>query len=175
MTNSVERSAAEEPEERAGAAGGGITTAQKIVLLVLLAPFAGLFLPSLTLLLVGMLPTLAARVAEPGRERHLVVTVGLLNFCGCMPLLVELWSLGQSFHVIGAVMRDVYGWLVAYSAAGFGWLIYLMMPPFVAAYYRVVTDSHLRTLKRTQRKLVEIWGEEIAEAPPAAKPRDPES
>lgn len=166
MTDSSEQQDTVEPKRQIR-----LTAWHKVVLAVVLAPFAGVLLPSLTLLLLGMLPTLAAAVAERGRDRHLAVTVGLTNFCGCMPLLVELWSLGQSFHVIGTVIGDTYGWLVAYSAAGLGWLIYLMMPPFVGAYYKVVTEAHLQILKRNQRKLVEVWGEEIAEnAKPAQQP-----
>jgi len=159
MTDSGEQQDTVEPGRQVG-----LTAWHKIVLAVVLAPFAGVLLPSLTLLFLGMLPTLAAAVAERGRDRHLVVTIGLINFCGCVPLLVELWSLGQNFHVIGTVIRDAYGWFVAYSAAGLGWLIYLMMPPFVAAYYKVVTEAHMQMLKRNQSKLVEIWGEEIAES-----------
>ncbi len=167
MTDSSEHHDSVEPERQIG-----LTAWHKIVLAVVLAPFAGVLLPSLTLLLLGMLPTLAAAVAERARDRHLAVTVGLINFCGCVPLLMELWSLGQSFSVIGTVVRDTYGWLIAYSAAGLGWLIYLMMPPFVGAYYKVVTEAHLKVLQRTQRKLVEIWGEEIAETPNPAQKKD---
>lgn len=167
MTDSSEQRDMEESGRQIG-----LTTWHKIVLAVVLAPFAGVLLPSLTLLLLGMLPTLAAAVAERGRDRHLAVTVGLINFCGCVPLLVELWSLGQSFHVIGTVIRDPYGWFIAYSAAGLGWLIYMMMPPFVAAYYKVVTEAHLQVLKHTQRKLIETWGEEIAENPNPAQQSD---
>lgn len=166
MTDSSEQQDTVEPNRQVRLTGW-----HKIVLAVVLAPFAGVLLPSLTLLLLGMLPTFAAAVAERGRDRHLAVTVGLINFCGCVPLLVELWSRGQNFHVIGTVIADAYGWLGAYSAAGLGWLIYLMMPPFVAAYYKVVTEGHLQILKRNQRKLVEVWGEEIAEnAKPAPQP-----
>lgn len=166
MTDASEQQDAVEPKQQVRLTGW-----HKFVLLAVMAPFAGVLLPSLTVLFLGMLPTLAAAVAERGRDRHLAVTVGLINFCGCVPLLVELWLLGQSFHVIGVVARDVYGWLIAYSASGLGWVIYLMMPPFVAAYYKVVTEAHLRILKRDQRKLIEVWGEELAEtAKPAQQP-----
>ena len=70
------------------------------------------------------------------------------------------------------MIRDPYGWFIAYSAAGLGWLIYMMMPPFVAAYYKVVTEAHLQVLKHTQRKLIETWGEEIAENPNPAQQSD---
>lgn len=154
----------------------GLASWQKALLAVTLLPFAAMLLPSLAVLFLGMLPTLAAAAAERVRGRHLAKTVGLMNFCGCLPLLIELWSFGQSFHALSTVMKDVYGWLLAYSAAGFGWAIYLMVPPFVTAYYTVITEAQVRILKQSQRKLVEMWGEEIAETPsPAAPAQNPES
>ena len=137
----------------------------RILFWTVLLPVAGLFLPTLTVLALAMLPTLGAYVAERSRENHLVVTVGLMNFCGSLPAVVKLWSGGQSFAAIGPVLHDVFGWLVAYSAAGIGWLIYLLMPPVVASYCRVASQTHVQLLKHDQRKLVEVWGEAVAQPP----------
>ncbi|MDH3476463.1 MAG: hypothetical protein OEM59_22520, partial [Rhodospirillales bacterium] len=57
--------------------------------------------------------------------------------------------------------QDVYNWLVAYGAAGCGWLIYLSMPPFVHTYYKVASEARIQMLRRAQRKLIELWGEEV--------------
>lgn len=142
---------------------------QKGLLIVVLLPFAGLFLPTLTVLGIGMLPTFGALIAERQREKHLAVTVGLMNLCGCLPAVVDLWSHGQSFAAVGDVMQDVYHWLIAFTAAGCGWLIYLMMQPLSAAYYKVIADARVRLLKHVQRGLVESWGEEIADEPGKAE------
>jgi hypothetical protein len=153
--------------KQAKAARTGTPRGPKILFWTVLLPVAGLFLPTLTVLALAMLPTLGAYVAERSRENHLVVTVGLMNFCGSLPAVVELWSGGQSFAAIGPVLHDIFGWLVAYSAAGFGWLIYLLMPPIVAAYYRVASEARMQLLRHDQRKQVEVWGETVAEHPAA--------
>jgi hypothetical protein len=142
----------------------------RILFWTVLLPVTGLFLPTLTVLALAMLPTLGAYVAERSRDNHLVVTVGLMNFCGSLPVVVKLWSGGQSFAAIGPVLHDVFGWLVAYGAAGIGWGIYLLMPPIVASYYRVASETHVRLLKHDQRKLAEVWGEAVAELPEAGAP-----
>ena len=142
---------------------------RKGLLIMVLLPFAGLFLPSLTVLGIGMLPTLGALIAERQREKHLAVTVGLMNLCGCLPAVVDLWSRGQSFAAVGDVLQDVYHWLIAFTAAGCGWLIYLIMQPLTAAYYKVIADARVRLLKHAQRGLVETWGEEIADEPQDAE------
>jgi hypothetical protein len=153
--------------KQANAARPGTPRRPKILFWTVLLPVAGLFLPTLTVLALAMLPTLGAYVAERSRENHLVVTVGLMNFCGSLPAVVKLWSGGQSFAAIGPVLHDIFGWLVAYSAAGLGWLIYLLLPPIVAAYYRVASESRVQLLKHDQRKQVEVWGEAVAERPEA--------
>ena len=126
-------------------------------------PVAGLLLPTLCVLAIAMLPTLGAYVAERSRERQLVMTVGLMNLCGSLPAVVKLWSLGQSFAAIAPVVHDVFVWLIAYGAAGCGWLIYSITSPVVGAYYRVSSETRIRMLKQSQRSLVENWGPEVAE------------
>ena len=126
-------------------------------------PVAGLLLPTLIVLALAMLPTLGAHVAERSRERHLVMTVGLMNLCGSLPAVVKLWSLGQSFASIGPVIHDVFAWLIAYGAAGCGWLIYLITSPVVGAYFRVSSETRVRMLTHSQRNLVENWGPDVAE------------
>ena len=159
-----------EAAKQAKAAKANAPWRSRILFWTVLLPVAGLFLPTLMVLALAMLPTLGAYVAERSRENHLVVTVGLMNFCGSLPAVVKLWSGGQSFAAIGPVLHDVFGWLVAYSAAGIGWLIYLLMPPIVASYYRVASDAHVQLLKHDQRELVEVWGEAVAELPEAGAP-----
>lgn len=142
---------------------GGLTGAQKWLLAAVALPFAGLFLPSLVVFAIGMLPTLGAFVADRYRQRHLTVTVALMNFCGTVPAAIDLWMAGQDYDALDRVVRDPVNWLIAYVAAACGWCIYLGMTPIVAAYFKVVTDGRVLALRRTQRQLVETWGEEVAE------------
>ena len=135
---------------------------QKIILVVTLLPFAVLFFPTVAVLGLGMLPTLGAYVADRDPQKHLTVAVGLLNFCGAVHPMLTLWEMGQGYGAMNLVIRDVYNWLVAYGAAGCGWLIYLLMPPLAGAYYRVATDARTHVLKAKKRKLIEIWGDEVS-------------
>ncbi len=140
-----------------------VPSRNKFLVMGLLLPFAGMLLPTLTVLALGLLPTLGAYVADRSREKHLALTVGLMNLCGCLPALAKLWAAGQSFVALGRVVHDAYGWLIAYGAAGCGWAIYLLMPAIVAAHYQVSSTSQIQALKQSQRTLIELWGEEVAE------------
>ena len=116
----------------------------------------------MAVLALGMLPTLGAFVADRDPQKHLMVSVGLLNFCGSVYPMLTLWELGQTYEAMNLVIGDVYNWLVAYGAAGCGWLIYICMPSIAGAYYRVVTETRVRMLAAQKRKLIETWGDEVA-------------
>ena len=144
---------------------------QKALLGLLSLPLAALVLPSLMILVIGMVPTFVAFIADRTRERYLTITVGLPNACGCLPALVSLWAMGQSFSNAQIVLTDPFGWAVAFGAAGLGWLVYLSAPPVAAVYYASSARMREQTLKRLQKSLIETWGEEVAgeHGPPPAE------
>jgi hypothetical protein len=142
---------------------------------VLLLPLAALLLPTTLVLLVGVLPTLAAYLVDRTPGRGLTTSVGLLNVCGTLPALAELWRGGHSMMQANAVLADPFLWLVAYGAAGLGWLVVLMLPPLLRTYYALTTEGRVKLLEQRQEHLREVWGPEVTEtAPKAAQPRGPD-
>ncbi len=139
-----------------------IPTWQKAVLAVFSLPLAALVLPSLMVLAIGMVPTAVAFAGDRTREKYLTITVGLPNFCGCLPAVGKLWSLGQTFSSAQEVLADPLSWAAAVGAAGLGWLVYMFTPPVVAVYYASAGRAREQTLKRLQKTLVETWGEGVA-------------
>jgi|TARA_R110002072_G_scaffold22507_13_gene78997 hypothetical protein len=127
---------------------------------VLLLP---VLLPTIMILFVSMLPTLVAYVVDRHRDKYLASTVGFINFCGTVPAIAQLWLTGHNLTNAQKILGDVYLWFVAYGAAGFGWLIYLMMPALVGSYYAVYSRSRLTTLAKQKEELLEFWGEDLAE------------
>ncbi len=125
-------------------------------------PILAVLLPSLLVLAVCLLPTLGAYAADRYRDKSLAVTVGLLNLCGALPALGELWARGQTMAAAGEVLSDVFLWLVAYGAAGIGWLIFMMMPAMVSAYFTIAGAARIEELRKRQENLVEAWGGDIA-------------
>ncbi|MGP1257060.1 MAG: hypothetical protein ACTS10_21765 [Kiloniellales bacterium] len=133
-------------------------------------PILAVLLPSLMVLSVCLLPTLGAYVADRYRDKSLAITVGMLNFCGALPALGELWSQGQTMLAARAVLGDVFLWLLSYGAAGIGWLLFMMMPPLVTTYLGISGSTRAREMRERQEELVEIWGPEVADqGSPAAE------
>ncbi len=138
-----------------------ITPANRIVLMLAglaLVPFA---LPTLLLLLIGMLPTLAAVFAERGSSKQAWVSVGGLNFAGLAHWMLNLWFAHHTLGYAIQQLRTITPLIVAYGGAALGWAIYLAMPPLVNAVTTVTSQRRVVTLAAEQRKLVELWGDSV--------------
>lgn len=70
--------------------------------LLLVLPAALVILPTSILFGVGMIPTMVAYVVDRDPEKSAPITVGGLNFCGCMPFAIDLW---KHNHTIMAAMK----------------------------------------------------------------------
>lgn len=122
------------------------------------------FLPTMLVLGIAMLPTLAALAVDRTKERFLAMGIGALNFCGCLPALVILWTEGQSLAVALGIVGDVMLWLIPYGASALGWLIYLSAQPVMASIYGATASQRLESLRERREKLVEVWGPAVTGA-----------
>jgi len=146
-----------------GAKAGGAPLWMKILALILLFPFAAVLLPTTLLFFVMMAPTWVAYITDRSREKQLAITVGMLNFTGTLPAIIELWTRGQNHQTAMNMIGDVFVWVVAYGAAFAAWLIFAFMPTVVGSYYRMTTDSRIKGLVKQQKALIAEWGHAVAE------------
>ena len=127
--------------------------------------FVGVVLISLSsviLLFFGMLPTFVAMIVDRTRQKYAAFCVGGLNFCGVFPYLLDLWA-GE--HTVGeslGILTNVFSLLLMYGAAGFGWMVFIAIPPVVGAFLTVMAQRRVSQLRRDQRELIEEWGEDVA-------------
>lgn len=145
---------------RAGAGGGG--RLRGLALMIVALPVIGILLPSTIVLTALTLPSVVAYLIDRRPERYLTMTVGMLNICGALPSLWDLWMQGQTYGAALGELLDLMGWLSAYGAAAGGWVIYLFAPPFVTTYYNLMTQARLLSLQRRQQQLIAAWGDEVA-------------
>ena len=119
-------------------------------------------LSSVILLFFGMLPTLVALIVDRTSQKYAVFCVGGMNFSDVFPFLLDLWS-GE--HTVGSAMEiltDPFSLFLMYGAAGFGWMIFIAVPPVVGAFLTVMAQHRVIQLRRDQEELIEEWGEDIA-------------
>ncbi|HVZ01833.1 MAG TPA: hypothetical protein VHA35_20175 [Dongiaceae bacterium] len=132
-----------------------------LLLMILAVPVALMLLPATLVLIPAMIPTLVARIVDPGPGRHLTITVGSLNFAGALWFLHDLWVADLSFAAVGPTLGNMMGWLAALVGAGCGWTIHWVMPVFSRRIAETKSATRLARLRKRQAELVEQWGEPV--------------
>ncbi|CAN0593002.1 unnamed protein product, partial [Laminaria digitata] len=91
-------------------------------------------LPSVIILVVGMIPTIVAYIIDLTPGRYAARCVAGLNIAGVVPFLHRLWTSTNDMHAAIAIVTDVYAWLAFYMASGVGWLLFVSLPGIVASF-----------------------------------------
>lgn len=136
--------------------GGALT------LILLIVPAALIVLPTTILFGIGMIPTIVAYVVDRDPDKSAPITVGGLNFCGCMPFAIDLWKHQHTIGAAAKIFADPLAWLVIYSAAAVGWGIYYGIPPMVAGMEVTRAEKRVEVLKQKKVALVQEWGPDVA-------------
>lgn len=151
-----ERMPAARPTPRQGAAG-------TLLWLMVGALSMGFFaLPTLLLLVAGMVPTVVAVIVDRRGDRLAPLAVGSLNFAGLFPSFLALWTQGHGLGGVTRVMADPYTWLMAFGAAAIGWALVLGLPWIVETVLAFRNEAEIRRLRNRQAALVAEWGPEVA-------------
>lgn len=131
-------------------------------LLLLLLPAGLVVLPTTILFGLGMIPTMVAYMVDRDPEKPAPITVGGLNFCGCLYFAINLWKSGGGVNAALKVFSDPLAWLVMYGAAAVGWAFYYGIPPAVANTEVMRSERRIDVLKQHKVALVQEWGPDVA-------------
>jgi hypothetical protein len=140
---------------RRPAQSGGLLWVMALGMLLLAAIMA---LPTVPIVVLGMLPTAVAYVIDRGRHKTAAICVAGLNFAGVAPFISILWKGPNTLYHSFALLSDVYTWLAMYGAAALGWLLFLGLPPVAKSLLKITTQQQISTLRAEQAKLREEWG-----------------
>lgn len=140
---------------------GSMASVWPLVMVVLLLVVAG---PTALVIVVGMLPTIVAFVIDRSRKKYAPLCVTGMNFSGVIPSLLTLWFGENSFSAAIDLILDPMMLLIMYGAAAFGWLLFIAIPPVVAAFISVLRERRVAYLRGVQKRIVEEWGEEVVAA-----------
>ncbi len=120
-------------------------------------------LPTVLLLLFGMLPTIVAYIVDPSKHKASTISVGGMNFAGVFPYLLSLWNGIHSIDTALGVLTDVFALMVMYSAAACGWMVFVAVPPVVAVLLNVMAERRIAALRASQKRIIEEWGKDAAQ------------
>lgn len=118
--------------------------------------------PTMVVLFFGMLPTLVAYIIDRSEQKSATFCVGAINFIGVFPYVMDLWTGSNSIDAALSNVTDLFAMLVMYSAAAFGWLLFMAMPTVVASFVTVLQQRKVAQLRGEQKELIEEWGAEVA-------------
>ena len=118
-------------------------------------------LPTVILLVLGLLPSIVAAIVDRRDEKYAAYCVGGFNLSGVMPYLLTLWSTGDSMHALGGILTSPFAWLVMYGAAALGWLANYWTPQVTMRVRRVRDRAEVARLRKRQEQILEEWGAEV--------------
>lgn len=134
------------------------------IIIVSFVSFLGMFLfyPGLTLLsIIGMMPTIGARISDPTSTKAQTFCVGFCNIAGLIPSLYEL-SL-QQFNLKAAyeIIHNQLNLLVILSASAFGWFLFFIIPSITISIYQTRDKRNLLEMIKRYEQIHESWGEAV--------------
>lgn len=136
--------------------------ANRLFILLMLAALVPFSLPTLLVLVVGMMPMLGAVLMERGPHRYAWICVGGLNFAGLAPWLFQLWFGNHTMAYAIDSLTGITMLLVAYGAAAAGWALYMGVPPVVHAIMKMTSVHRVDKLNSLQKQLADQWGENVS-------------
>jgi len=119
-------------------------------------------LPTVLLLLFGMLPTIVAWVIDRSKQKYATFCVCGMNFSGVFPFMSDIWFKDHSTDAAVRILTNVFDLMVIYGAAAFGWMVYVAVPPVITQFISAMLQKRVATLRDQQQKIVEEWGEGVS-------------
>lgn len=148
----------------AGQAPPGQTLRRFIWFVLGLGTMLFLSAPTVMLVFFGLLPTIVAGIIDRTEGKHATYCVFGMNFSGIFPFLADVWFNNHSIDAAIDIMTDPFDLMVIYGAAGFGWMLYVAVPPVITTFLSVMAQRRVTVLREIQSKLIEEWGEAVATA-----------
>jgi hypothetical protein len=134
----------------------------KAIIILIIVGLLVFTLPTVLVLITGMVPSFIAYATDRRREKYKTLSVGCMNLLGLLPLLTMLWTKDHSFDMAFSLFVDPFNWLVVLGSAATGWTIFLIAPSVVAMFLSARIELSVDRLKRRQNKLIEEWGDGVS-------------
>jgi hypothetical protein len=136
---------------------------RKVVwILLCLVALLVISLPTVILLLFGMLPTIVAWVSDRSEQKYRTFCIGGMNFSGVFPFLSDIWFKNHSTDAAVRIMTNVFDLMVIYGAAAFGLMMYFAVPPVITQFISAMLQRRVQLLRTQQQTIVEEWGEGVS-------------
>lgn len=132
---------------------------QKHLITVVALTCSVLFLASTLILFAGMMPTIAANLLDKSRQKSRAICVGMMNFAGCVPFLLELWMgpAPNSLDAATAIIMQPKTIIIIYILAAAGYAIEAAITGMVATIMQQRAQARLKEIDKLLEELVDRW------------------
>ena len=144
------------------------STATKLIAGVIVVGVSVWVLPTVLVLVVGMIPTIVAFFLDRRKEKYAAFCVGAMNLVGVLPVALGMWTRDHSMDAAMRNVTNVFNWFWMYGGAAIGWGLYSITPAIVAFYLRVQIERRIAKMQSYQRELIGEWGEGVTETAKAS-------
>jgi len=124
---------------------------------------AVLFMPTTAVMLFGMMPTLAANLIDKSIQKSRAISVGMMNFAGTMPFLLELWlgtdpnSLDNALSIIIQPKTGI----IIYTIAAAGYAIEAAVTGMAATVMQQRASARLKAISELLKGLEGRWDQYV--------------
>ncbi|MBU6235583.1 MAG: hypothetical protein KGQ41_07040 [Alphaproteobacteria bacterium] len=132
---------------------------KKQLILVVALVSAMLFAPTSMIFFFGMMPTIACNVIDRTRQKSRTISVGVMNFAGVMPFLLELWlspAPNSIDHAI-SIMMEPKTIIIMYCIAATGYAIEAAITGMVATMMQQRATARLKQIDQMLAELQDRW------------------
>ena len=116
---------------------------------------------SVIIVMFGMLPGLIAMIVDQEPRRYISRIVLTFNATGVAPYIAKVLSGKGASNMAIEIIIDPRTWLMIYTSATIGWLVYWGFPQAAIMFNNIKTQIRLQKLNYDLDKLVEEWGDDI--------------
>lgn len=122
-----------------------------------------LFMATTAVMLFGMLPTLAANLIDKSIQKSRAISVGMMNFAGTMPFLLELWlsaSPNSMDTALSIIIQPKTG-IIIYTIAAAGYAIEAAVTGMVATLMQQRAQFRLQAIDARRAELTQRWDDYV--------------
>lgn len=118
-------------------------------------------LPTLLLIFFGLMPSIVALVIDRTDGRYATFCVLGMNLSGLFPYLTDVWFQVHTTDMAIQIMTNAFNLLIIYGSAGFGWMLYIALPPVITTFLSAMSQRRVAVLREKQAQIIEEWGESV--------------
>lgn len=135
---------------------------RSILTVFLLIMLSFLFWESTSLFWIGMLPTIVVWIIDRSKQKSQTLTVGAMNFAGCFPYLLNIWTAHDAAILSERYLNDPLTIITIYGAAFLGYIINYLTVSSFSLYASQKAKNRVNKIDKEQKSLEERWGRKVS-------------